>query len=276
MIQLEMRFAELSSTEASQTGQQSSPQKSPQTASQTASLPEYTVKVSKRARSVSLQVLPLTGLLVTIPARFPRREIPALVEQNREWIEKHLARAEKQVDPEFLQWPPRVLRLRAVEKTLSLVYHGSPQQQVLRGDISGDVLNIYGHAAPGTARTAGQDRQVLVKLLAELLKAEARVHFEPRLSALAARYGLSYKRLSIRGQRTLWGSYSSSGTLSLNYKLLFLPPEFSRYILLHELAHTRYLNHSADFWRFLCRMEPDARRLDAGLNEVGRLVPPWL
>ena len=85
-----------------------------------------------------------------------------------------------------------------------------------------------------------------------------------------------YRRLTVRGQRTLWGSYSSSGTLSLNYKLLFLPSELVDYVVLHELAHTRHMNHSRAFWRLLERMAPGARQLDQRVNDEARRVPRWL
>lgn len=238
-------------------------------------LTEYSVKVSKRARSVSFQVLPLTGLLVTIPSRFPRREIPELILSNRDWIEKQIKRVAQTTDPEFLLWPPAVLRIRCIGVDLAVRFCNSEDDTRISGHILGDVLTVYGGGTDGWVATA-RGRSAFLRLLAKLLKAEAKRLLEPQTHRLAEANGLSFKRLNIRGQRTLWGSYSSSGTLSLNYKLLFLPPEYARYIILHELAHTRYLDHSAKFWRFLASMEPDARRLDKELNEVGRLVPPWL
>ena len=87
---------------------------------------------------------------------------------------------------------------------------------------------------------------------------------------------MTYGKLSVRGQRTLWGSYSSSGTLSLNYKLLFLPPELVDYVVLHELAHTRHMDHSRAFWRLLDKMIPGARDLDDQVNDAATLVPRWL
>jgi len=64
--------------------------------------------------------------------------------------------------------------------------------------------------------------------------------------------------------------------LSLNYKLVFINPHIVDYVLLHELAHTRHLDHSAAFWRFLDGLKPNARQLDRQLKEAGSQVPPWL
>mgnify|MGYP002478262041 CR=1 FL=1 len=88
--------------------------------------------------------------------------------------------------------------------------------------------------------------------------------------------GLPYSRVSIRGQATRWGSYSSRGTVSLNYRLLFLEPELVTYVLLHELCHSRHMDHSAAFWALLQRVLPDTPRLRARLRSATRELPDWL
>jgi len=232
-------------------------------------LPElhsYAVRVSARARNVSLRVIPVTGLEVTIPRRFPRRDIPDIIASNRRWIEKQLARVRRETDPEFLHWPPRILRLSALD-TVVLVHCLPSSVATVTARWNGDSLLLSGNIGERGSLLAG---------LAAGLRLKARQTLLPELHALAAQHGLSVQRTAIRGQRTLWGSYSSSGTLSLNYKLLFLPKDLVRYVLLHELAHTRYLDHSPRFWRFLCSLEPQARSLDRQLGEAGKRVPPWL
>jgi len=231
------------------------------------SLTEYTVKVSKRARNVSFQVLPLTGLVVTVPLRFPKHEIPQLIRDNSAWIEKQITHVRNTTEPEFLQWPPRQFRLAAQDRTIDINYLRHSHNQTLRASLTADSLTIEGSLT---------DRKALLRLFASVLKSEARDYLEPQITKLASEHGLSFKRLSIRGQRTLWGSYSSTGTLCLNYKLLFIPHEYCNYVLLHELAHTRYLDHSSAFWTYLQSLCPDARRLDRELNDVAERVPPWL
>ncbi len=93
---------------------------------------------------------------------------------------------------------------------------------------------------------------------------------------LAEEHDMIYRRVQIRGQRTRWGSCSSTGTISLNYKLLFLSPGLVDYVLVHELAHTRHMDHSPAFWRQLQSMRADARQQDDQLRLAGRDVPPWL
>ena len=84
-----------------------------------------------------------------------------------------------------------------------------------------------------------------------------------RLLELARAHGLAVAGVSVRNQRTRWGSCSPSGRISLNWRLIQVPPAVSDYVLFHELTHLRHLNHSARFWRELARLCPhhaEARR----------------
>jgi predicted metal-dependent hydrolase len=78
-----------------------------------------------------------------------------------------------------------------------------------------------------------------------------------RLSELASLHGFAVSAVSVRNQRTRWGSCAPSGRISLNWRLIQLPPAVRDYVLLHELTHLRHLNHSARFWRELARLCPD-------------------
>jgi len=84
-----------------------------------------------------------------------------------------------------------------------------------------------------------------------------------RLFELARIHGFAVSSVSVRNQRTRWGSCSPSGRISLNWRLVQVPPEVRDYVLLHELTHLRHLDHSPRFWRELARVCPhhaEARR----------------
>jgi predicted metal-dependent hydrolase len=113
-------------------------------------------------------------------------------------------------------------------------------------------------------------------LLQGWLKRAAHERLAPRLLQLAHELNYSVARVSIRCQRTRWGSCSTRGTVSLNCSLLFLSFEVVRYLFVHELAHTKHMNHSPNFWRLVEKLEPDYRRLDRNLLAGWRTVPGWV
>jgi predicted metal-dependent hydrolase len=113
-------------------------------------------------------------------------------------------------------------------------------------------------------------------LLQGWLKRAAGERLAPRLMQLARDLNYSVARVAVRSQRTRWGSCSTRGTVSLNCSLVFLRAEVVRYLFVHELAHTKHMNHSASFWRLVEKLEPDYRLLDRELLAGWRTVPVWV
>jgi len=89
----------------------------------------------------------------------------------------------------------------------------------------------------------------------------ARRLIEERLKYFQQLYAVTWKRVSIRNQKTRWGSCSRTGNLSFNYRLLLLPPHLRDYIIVHELCHLLELNHSPRFWTLLAKTFPDYKEL---------------
>jgi predicted metal-dependent hydrolase len=96
------------------------------------------------------------------------------------------------------------------------------------------------------------------------------------LDECARTHDFQYQRVVIRRQRTRWGSCSTRGTISLNCCLLFQRPEVLQYLLLHELSHTRHMNHSRRFWECVGRYCPQYEHLDRELLNGWRRVPTWV
>lgn len=87
-----------------------------------------------------------------------------------------------------------------------------------------------------------------------------------RLAALASQHGFSYNKVTVRNQKTRWGSCSSRGNISLNIQLCNLPSHLVDYVLLHELVHLRIAGHGPDFWQEMVRLMPKARTHRAELK----------
>jgi predicted metal-dependent hydrolase len=108
------------------------------------------------------------------------------------------------------------------------------------------------------------------------LKKAAAERLAPRCCSSRARSNYPVARVAIRCQRTRWGSCSTRGTVSLNCSLLFQRAEVVRYLCVHELAHTKHMNHSRKFWHLVQQLEPDYQRLDRELLAGWRTVPEWV
>ena len=101
------------------------------------------------------------------------------------------------------------------------------------------------------------------------LRARAAGELPPQLLSLAARHGLSVTRVTIRDQRSRWGSCSPKGHIALNFRLLTMPPDVREYILVHELMHLKEPNHSRRFWRAVEAAFPRFREAERWLRKHG-------
>ena len=94
----------------------------------------------------------------------------------------------------------------------------------------------------------------------------------PRLQELAAAHGLSVARVTIRNQRSRWGSCSRRGVIALNFRLVQMPPAVCDYVLLHELMHLRQQNHSRRYWRLVEAVCPEYREAERWLRVEGKAL----
>ena len=107
------------------------------------------------------------------------------------------------------------------------------------------------------------------KTLPKINREDARKVLTQRLAELAEDHNFDYGKVSIRSQKTRWGSCSSQNNISLNQNLLHLPDYLIDYVLLHELTHTRVKNHSSKFWNELEKVCPDAKEMRKRLKNYG-------
>lgn len=98
----------------------------------------------------------------------------------------------------------------------------------------------------------------------------ARKLLETRVAFYHARTGGRYTSITVRDQKTRWGSCSSRGTLSFNYRLIFAPPQVLDYVVVHELCHLTHMNHSKDFWNKVASVMPEYKVYRLWLKEHGQ------
>ena len=98
----------------------------------------------------------------------------------------------------------------------------------------------------------------------------AKEYFTKRVEHYIQITGGTYTRITIRDQKTRWGSRSSSGTLSFNYRLMYAPLKVLDYVVVHELCHITHMNHSKEFWNMVASILPDYKESRNWLKEHGR------
>lgn len=116
-----------------------------------------------------------------------------------------------------------------------------------------------------------KDRDLQARAQAALLRL-AQSELPERVQHLSATHGIAVSAISVRAQRTRWGSCSPRGEISLNWRLVQVPDRVRDYVILHELAHRRHLNHSPRFWEEVERLCPDYEAAETWLRETGRHV----
>lgn len=109
----------------------------------------------------------------------------------------------------------------------------------------------------------------LPEVTTEAGKRQIRRLVTQRVAYYAGLMGVAYGRISMRNQKTRWGSCSSDGNLNFNCRLLFVPVELVDYVVVHELAHRRHMNHSPAFWQEVERYLPDYRERREKLKQYG-------
>jgi predicted metal-dependent hydrolase len=105
-----------------------------------------------------------------------------------------------------------------------------------------------------------------------LLKKQALDLAESRCAHFARIYGLTYKKISIRAQKSRWGSCSAVGNVSFNYKIAVLPAEMIDYIIVHEICHLAEMNHSKRFWKLVAQTVPDCIELRKKLRTMHAVI----
>lgn len=221
--------------------------------------PDYAVRISGKAKHARLRILPHSGLEVVLPRNVSPDIATAIVENHKAWICKTLPAVCGKTDIPPVALPQTIL-LQGGVVALSVAYEA-------RGPATDGVIPV---------RARREEIVSAARELREWVRDYAQHTLGTKVAALAAQHGLRYSGLRFRRQKSRWGSCTASGSLSLNTCLVFLPEELARHVILHELAHTRHMNHGRGFWKTLFAMEPQALEYDKRLRKAWRHVPDWI
>jgi hypothetical protein len=211
---------------------------------------------NQRARRYVLRLRNDGVARLTVPRGGSKSEAWKFAERNRPWLAQQLqklaarpkARTEWMVGTDILLRGVIVKIVAGTDSEPGLVEFGTETIRVNNGD--------------------ADLRPALERQLWNLAAKE----FPPRVFELAARHQLPAQRVTVRNQRSRWGSCSRRGTISLNWRLIQAPPSVRDYLIFHELAHLREMNHSPRFWREVERLCPDYRTAEDWLRKNSSLL----
>jgi len=211
---------------------------------------------NRRARRYILRLRPDGAARVTVPRGGSLAEAKRFAERNKAWLEQQLLRQAMQ-PRRPLPWPLGT----------EILFRG--QDLRLEPGENGEAgLIRFGGEVVAVADAGGDLRPAIEQHLRRLAAQE----LPARVFELAALHQLAVKRVMVRNQRSRWGSCSRRGTISLNWRLVQTPPFVRDYLVFHELAHLKEMNHSRRFWSEVARLCPDFREAERWLKQHSNLL----
>lgn len=197
----------------------------------------YRLKQSQRARGIRLEIRRETGLTVVVPRKYTRQQVQDILIQKARWIIKHLPTDKPVQMPLFTQAPGQGDRLFFMGKPIEIA--------VTPGESAASSAVLHGNKL---LISTGAKNGDIPGILEEWYRQQAAVIFKQKADHVQEIMGVRYNTIFIRGQKTRWGSCSPAGNLTLNWKLLTAPEDIIDYVVVHELAHLKHMNHSKKFW----------------------------
>lgn len=192
------------------------------------------------------------GLRVTVPPGLANGEVDRFLERHRGWLETRLAKV-----PDRPQVRPGIrIPLRGIPHLI--VHEPGTRGTVSLGEVDGKpALIVHG------------DRRHLPRRIADFLKREARQEIEALVAKHTAAIGRRAKAVRFKDTSSRWGSCTSDGALSFSWRIMMAPRPVIDYLVAHEVAHLREMNHGPGFWKLCKELCPDTERCKAWLKRNG-------
>lgn len=214
---------------------------------------KITIRRSARASQVRLRVSPDGTLRASLPMYAPALLVKRLIKSSRDELRELLKQAQPSVNYE---------NGMQVGKSHSLLIKPGTTLSTRR---SGQRIIV---TVPPTKRLNSPEvKKAIRSAVIAALRVEAKSYLPKRLSFLASKYGFSYTKVRFSHASGRWGSCSTAGTISLNIALMKLPFELIDYVIIHELAHTRHMNHSPTFWSLVEAGDPSYKEHRRALKQ---------
>lgn len=215
----------------------------------------YKVKRSARVRRVRLEMRPESGLTVVIPKFYGIGKVTNLLKAKQDWILGNFAEYDK-VQPQFAR--------TEIEAGDAIPYLGRKLTVLTEESIGKtDCVRLEQNRLTASLTSASKKLNVILE---QWYRIQAAKLITGKVEKWSARLDVRHNRITIRGQKTRWGSCSRKGNLSFNWKLLMAPEPVVDYVVIHELAHLKEMSHSKRFWELVAEQCSGWRELKKWLK----------
>lgn len=211
------------------------------------------IRSSARSRNFRMWIDSPDSVVLTKPIRAPLGEALKFARANAVWIAKNIA-----------AFSPAIALADFLEKNPYVFAEGAKLSVWLKPTDNSEFF-VRTKTELGVVYKSSDRENSVEKIFIDF----AREVMEAEIKKISAETGLRFSKISVRGQKSRWASRSSTGNLSLNWRIMLLPSEFQQYVFRHELAHVKFMDHSTAFWIFLNRLMPQAKKIDAALTKSG-------
>ncbi len=196
------------------------------------------IRKSGKANRIIIKIKEGNAILV-IPQKQQIEDGIRFLQSKRDWVLSHLKKEKTVLFDENTTFQTITFGLK-IEKSPLSSFHFK---------LTSNLLTVL---CPQNLDIQSEESQSIIRIgIERAMRMEAKRILPKRLALLAGKYQFSYSDVSIRSSKTRWGSCSSRGNISLSYFLMMLPGDLIDYVLLHELCHTKEMNHSIRFWRLM-------------------------
>lgn len=221
-------------------------------------IPEIKIKRLRNAKNLRLRVLDNGQVVVTAPILIPQYLINNFIAEHQSWINEKVSSSVEHQET-------------LTESRSALLFHGKEYDFRLRVSTSEKPgVELSGNQIIVTS--SSEDHPTVRAILEKWYRQKAKKYFTARLPLLSDLVNKDVKNVSIRSQRTRWGSCSSRDTISLNWRLIMAPLVASDYVIYHELAHLTHLNHSKKFWSLVEDYCPNYKEAEVWLKKHHKLL----
>lgn len=227
----------------------------------------YEERKNSRIKRISIRITP-EKIRVSAPARTPKEEIQTFLEKNQEWILENWAKLQEianqsqrhYVAGEKIPYLGKKLTLNISDSSLKMI----------RATYNKDQKSLEISIPQNIPQDLRQDaiREILVKWY----KQTARATFLQKLDSWSREMGVTYNKFRLKEQKTRWGSCSSLGNINLNWRAIMAPEPEVDYLVIHELSHLKYMDHSREFWEHVADFCPKYKEHRQWLRRNGHTL----